>query len=169
MWFVGFGTWFTVASCDVSKQKIFLDKTAVHWNTKPGGFLWQKCLIYAMLFRVTFFWYFCCSLSVLPSSGEYNFCKPKVKLFFFPNDCREYKNTPFTKLPSNIHFKFQSCLYVIFIPVDDWSNMNAGNWNGESAVLNVHLCKYFYRNASPFLELHCLSLLHISQVVLLDL
>lgn len=103
------------------------------------------------------------------AQGSTTSVSQRSNCFFFPNDCREYKNTPFTKLPSNIHFKFQSCLYVIFIPVDDWSNMNAGNWNGESAVLNVHLCKYFYRNASPFLELHCLSLLHISQVVLLDL
>lgn len=83
MWFVGFGTWFTVASCDVSEHKRFLDGIAVHWNTKPGDFLWQKCLIYATLFQVTFFWYFCCSLSALPSSGEYNFCKPKVKLNLF--------------------------------------------------------------------------------------
>lgn len=28
-------------------------------------------------------WYFCWSLSVLPSSGEYNFCKPKVRLDLF--------------------------------------------------------------------------------------
>lgn len=73
-----------VALWDVSKHKIHLDAITVHWNTKSSFFPCQKCLIFFMpCYFYVIFLYFCNSLSVLHSSGEYNFCKPKVRLDHF--------------------------------------------------------------------------------------
>lgn len=161
MWFVGFGTWFTVASCDVSKHKIFLARTAVHWNTKPGGFLQQN----ALFMPREVFLYFCCSLSELPSSGEYNFYKPKVRLDLF------LMTVESTKIHLSLNYQATSISNsrAAFV----WSLslwMTGATWMQGIEMVKMLVWMYIYANIfrynSPSLELYCLRLLYTSQLVL---
>lgn len=159
MWFVGFGTWFTVASWDISKHKIFLDRITVHWNLEV--FLATSALFSSCHKVLNFCLYFCYSLSVLHSSGEYSFCKPKVKPDHFLMTAES------TKIHLSLYYQataISDSKAVFMSSLSLW--MTVATWMQGIEMENMLFWMYIYANifTETFLSKSfcCLRLLYIS-------